>query len=82
LDKESELYITEDIKSLANARLQAAAVRTQLREVYDELDKVESCKIEADGFVSVLESKRKDLINISNALNRQVKTLVAERGQF
>lgn len=77
-DRSSELLLTEAVRGLSNAAMQQASVRNTLGKIYRALERSEDELNKASTFVSIIESKKKDLSDVVMNLTRQVKTLSLE----
>lgn len=78
-DKESKLFMTQEILDLPNSRTQQAAVRSKLTKLYDRLADIQDYLAEADAFKRIVEAKKKDLNLVMTNLNRQIKTVSIEQ---
>lgn len=79
MEKEAELYTSEEIINLPNSKIQEAAVRKKLSKIHTNLEKVRGQTETAKRFIEVVKAKRQDLASVLTNLNRQVKTLSVER---
>jgi len=78
-DKESEIYVTQEIVELPNAKIRESAVRNKLRRIYETMNHFQDKYLEAEAFYKVVEIKKKDLQSIITNLNRQIRALETER---
>lgn len=77
-DKEAEYILATEIQSLANARLQQAAVRTKLIKEHETLRRFNDEVKTVTSFREQVEAKKKDLAMILTNISRQVKALSIE----
>jgi len=80
-DVEDEIYLSDEVKDLPNARLQKAYVRNKVAKYKRILEAIEEKCQEAKSFKSSADLKLKDLKSVLSTLNRQIRTLSLEKGQ-
>jgi hypothetical protein len=78
-DKESILWISEEVKDLSNSKMQEAYVYNKLQKLHDKLGEFKEHLAEANAFKNIVATKKNDLKSVIENITRQIKVLKTER---
>lgn len=76
-DRRSELLMGTDMEDLTNMKADAK-VKNIMAKKYKLLRKIKLRRAEADGFVKMVQAKKKDLLSVLTTIGKQVKALSLE----